>query len=93
MYPNCTNGVIPDVRDGWCDMENQNEGCFFDAGDCCDCARGSNESSFSLCADPDAACYNPTAATVQLTCTNGNQDYIGDGMCQMNNNDEECLYD
>ncbi|CAN0048651.1 unnamed protein product, partial [Ascophyllum nodosum] len=61
MYPNCTDGVIPDIGDGWCDMVNNNKGCLFDGGDCCDCARASNESSFSLCVDPDATCYSPTA--------------------------------
>ena len=93
MYPNCTDGVIPDIGDGWCNMENNNEGCFFDGGDCCDCARASNTSSFSPCADPDAACYNPAAATVQSTCINGTKYKIGDGMCNMENKNEGCLYD
>ena len=93
MYPNCTDGVIPDIGDGWCDVENNNERCRFDGGDCCDCARASNESSFSLCADPDVACYNPTAVTVQSSCINGNIERIGDGVCQSNNNNKGCLYD
>ena len=93
MYPNCTDGVIQDIGDGWCDLVNNNKGCRFDGGDCCECTRASNESSFSLCADPGAACYNPTAATVHTTCVNGNIDYIGDGWCDANNNNKECLYD
>ena len=93
MYPNCTHGVIPDIGDGWCDVENNNEECHFDGGDCCDCARASNKSSFSLCADPDVACYNPTAATVQSTCINGIIESIGDGECNSDNNNEACLYD
>ena len=92
-YPNCTGGVIPDIGDGWCDMENNNEGCLFDGGDCCECTRASNESSFSRCVDPGAACYNPTAVTVQPSCINGNIEYIGDGWCNLENNNKECLYD
>ena len=93
MYPNCTDGVIPDIGDGWCDMVNNNKGCLFDGGDCCDCARASNESSFSLCVDPDATCYSPTAVTVQSSCINGNIEIIGDGVCDAGNNNKECLYD
>ena len=93
MYPNCTHGVIPDIGDGWCDMENNNEGCRFDGGDCCDCARASNESSISPCADPGAVCYNPTAVTVQSSCINGIIEYIGDGVCDTVNNNKDCLYD
>ena len=93
MYPRCTDGVIPDIGDGWCDMVNNNKGCLFDGGDCCDCTRASNGSSFSLCADPDAACYNPTAATVQSSCINGVMEFIGDGVCDAFNNNKGCLYD
>ena len=93
IYPNCIYGIIPDIGDGWCDMKNNNEGCFFDGGDCCECSRASNESSFSLCMDPGAACYNPTAATVQSSCINGNIDDIEDGWCDEKNNNKECLYD
>ncbi|CAM9414177.1 unnamed protein product, partial [Ascophyllum nodosum] len=25
MYPDCNDGVIPDIGDGWCDVENNNE--------------------------------------------------------------------
>ena len=93
MYPNCTDGVIPDIGDGWCDMKNNNEGCRFDGGDCCVCARASNESSFSSCADPGAVCYNPTAVTIQSSCINGNIEWIGDGVCDAVNNNKGCLYD
>ena len=93
MYPNCTDGDIPDIGNGWCDMENNNKGCIFDGGDCCDCTRASNESSFSLCADPGAACFNPIAATVRSSCINGNIYFIGDGWCDAPNNNKECLYD
>ena len=93
MYPDCTDGVIPDIGDGWCDVENNNEGCRFDGGDCCDCARASNESSFSLCADPGAVCYNPTAVTIQSSCINGDIESIGDGVCDAVNNNKGCLYD
>ena len=92
-YPNCTDGIIPDIGDGWCDAKNNNEGCRFDGGDCCDCARASNESSFSLCVDPGAVCYNPTAVNVQSSCIDGRIEYIGDGGCNADNNNKECLYD
>ena len=93
MYLNCTHGDIPCINDGWCDMENNNEGCLFDGGDCCECARASNESSFSLCADPGAVCYNPAAVTVQSSCINGKTEFIGDGVCDWANNNKGCLYD
>ena len=93
IYPNCTDGVIPDIGDGWCDVENNNEGCHFDGGDCCDCARATNRSSFSLCADPGTVCYSPTAVTVQSTGINGNIYFIGDGWCDAQNNNKECLFD
>ena len=93
MYPDCKDGNIPDIGDGWCDVENNNEECHFDGGDCCDCARASNDSSFSLCADPGAVCYNPTAVTVQSSCINGTIEYIGDGVCDAGNNNKDCLYD
>ena len=93
MYPNCTDGVIPDIGDGWCNVENNNEGCRFDGGDCCDCARADDESSFSLCADPGAVCYNPTAVTVQSSCITGKIGLIGNGVCDTVNNNKECLYD
>ena len=93
MYPNCTDSVIPDIGNGWCDMANNNEGCLFDGGDCCECSRPSSGFSLSLCVDPDASCFNPTTATEQSSCINGSIEYIGDGVCDAGNNNKGCLYD
>ena len=99
LQANCTNGTIPSIHTGYCTIENNNEGCLYDGGDCCECTRaddddgGYTSSSFSLCVDPNADCYDPTAAALESNCTDGDIRDIGDGECDPENNNENCLYD
>ena len=95
LQSNCTDGYIPTIGNGRCDLGNNNEGCLFDGGDCCECTRIGNESysSFSLCVDPDASCFYPPAVTLQSNCTDGSISGIGNGRCDAENNNEGCLYD
>ena len=92
-YPNCTDGFIPDIGDGWCDMSNNNEACHYDGGDCCECGGAHDGSSFSLCVDPGDACYNSDVMPLQSTCITGSIDLIGNGLCNDENNVEDCGYD
>ena len=101
LQMNCTEGVVENVGNGQCDLDNNNEGCLFDGGDCCECTRTNDESflinqfssSFTLCVDPSALCYDSSAAALQSSCTNGNVSYIGDGRCDEQNNFEGCMFD
>ena len=95
LQSNCTDGNIPDIEDGQCNEENNNEGCLYDGGDCCECTRTNDLSSspFSLCVDPSAPCYDPAATALQSSCPNGYIASIGDGQCNEKNNNEGCLYD
>ena len=45
-------------KDGLCDDANNNEGCYYDGGDCCGCPGEVKAGTCSrcLCFDPD---YNP----------------------------------
>ena len=92
---NCTGGYIPGIGNGSCDVGNNNKGCLYDGGDCCECTRVGNgsSSSFSLCVDPSASCFDPTAVTLQSNCTDGSTSEIGNGRCDLGNNNEGCLYD
>ncbi|CAM9947262.1 unnamed protein product, partial [Ascophyllum nodosum] len=95
LQSNCTDGSIPNIEDGQCNEENNNEGCLYDGGDCCECTRTGNgsSSSYYLCVDPSAACFDPAAAALQSNCNHGSITCIGDGSCDAENNNEECLYD
>ena len=95
LHWECTDGDISDVGNGWCDFENNNEGCGFDGGDCCECTSTDDGFSFPslLCVDPSSPCYDPAAVALQLNCTDGYIRDIGDGHCDYDNNNEECLYD
>ena len=97
VQESCANGTISSIQNGNCDIQNNNEGCLYDGGDCCDCTRVDDDdyssSSFYLCADPSADCYDPTAAALMSNCTDGDIKDIGDGKCDPENNNENCLYD
>ncbi|CAN0135135.1 unnamed protein product, partial [Ascophyllum nodosum] len=103
LQSNCTLGDIQAVADGNCDVVNNNMECLYDGGDCCECTRiengsyssSSSTSSFSLCVDPVAPCYDPAAAVLQANCSSEftSFQYVGDGSCDPWNNNEGCLYD
>ena len=92
-YPNCTNGNIPEIGNGQCDLENNNKGCHYDGGDCCGCNTTDDASSshyfstsfFTLCVDPSASCFNSSGVALMSSCT--------DGWCDDINNNEGCFYD
>ena len=99
VQASCANGTISWIQNGVCDTHNNNEGCLYDGGDCCDCTLvdddddGYKSYSFSLCVDPSADCYDPTAVTLMSNCTDGHIKDIGDGRCDPENNNESCWYD
>ena len=35
FIPACSSPIPHYIGDGWCDDENNNDGCGFDGGDCC----------------------------------------------------------
>ena len=69
--------------DGWCDDENNNDGCSFDGGDCC----GNNVKTLfcSVC-----ECLDPNF--VESTGCEYPQ-WEGDGWCDDGNNNAECTFD
>ena len=104
LQASCTNGTISHIQNGDCDMENNNEGCLYDGGDCCECTQNDNGSSIynetretrvsSLaCVDPSNPCYNLNAVAVRANCTDSTILSIQNGYCDIDNNNEGCLYD
>ena len=97
MYPNCTDGDIPAIGNGHCDLENNNEMCLYDGGNCCECTcikglvNDCGEYGF-VCRDPNSDCVAPEFK-MYPNCTNGFIPHIEDGYCDVDNNNEECGYD
>ena len=91
LDPNFTTTVPPPndcefpqwEGDGWCDDENNNDGCSFDGGDCC----GNNVKTLfcSVC-----ECLDPNF--VESTGCEYPQ-WEGDGWCDDGNNNAECTFD
>ncbi|CAM9132154.1 unnamed protein product [Ectocarpus sp. 13 AM-2016] len=95
MVVNCIYPV--DIGNGWCDGANNNEECGYDGGDCCECTCENGGKDYRCmefsCIDPSAACVNDDDITVDMF---ENCDYvsgIGNGLCDRDNNKEECGYD
>jgi len=63
--------------DGYCDDDNNNEGCAYDGGDCC-----GNDVQTTYC----SACQC-------LACTDNYPGWWGDGICDDGNNNEGCNWD
>ena len=61
MYPNCINGTIPDIQDGYCDDDNNNEECGYDGGDCCECICTYDH----LCGVNGFSCLDPEVADLE----------------------------
>merc|ERR1712159_7453 len=76
---------LPEYQgDGNCDDENNNEGCWYDGGDCCPetVEGGKVKTKYCTkckCIDPKRSCSSPK--------------YFGDGNCDDNNNNKGCSYD
>lgn len=104
-YPNCT-GVYSYISDGWCDDENNNQGCDYDGGDCCECTCVDNAHACGIvgfdCDDPTVPynCSGSSSMTgyysdVYPNCSDagGHVPWVGDGFCDRQNNIGECGYD
>eukprot|EP00752_Nemacystus_decipiens_P018348 g16460.t1 len=90
------------VGDGFCDNRNNNELCDYDGGDCCECTCQSEadddrrcNDSFNeyACVDPAAPCVDDDDITIDIV---ENCDYpqgIGNGWCDLGNNNAACDYD
>eukprot|EP00903_Cladosiphon_okamuranus_P005791 g5738.t1 len=94
------------IGNGWCDMGNNNEGCGYDGGDCCQCTCIKPENDYSwdddyactddatyACIDPAAPCVDDDDVTVEIVENCGYPDSIGNGWCDQVNNKAECNYD
>merc|ERR1711998_228222 len=82
--------------DGNCDGGNNNEGCDFDGGDCCDSThpKGKIKTKFCKeckCLDPKGQGPPPTEPPAAPKCKN--EQYKGDGNCDDGNNNEGCDFD
>lgn len=88
---NCSSSSIGFIGDLYCDDENNNEECLFDAGDCCpinpltqfcsECACLHGDGSIAYYLDEDQA---------QPLCI---ESWFQDGFCDDFNNKKFCLYD
>ncbi|CAM9522446.1 unnamed protein product, partial [Ectocarpus sp. 12 AP-2014] len=103
MVENC--GYVGSVGNGWCDEENNNEACGYDGGDCCECTcqpldtdDGTDDyfqngcGNGFACIDPHAACVNDDDITLDIV-ENCDSVSVGNGFCDMDNNNEACAYD
>jgi len=76
---------LPEYKgDGNCDDENNNEGCWYDGGDCCPETVKGGEVKKEYCTK--CKCIDP-----KRTC--GSPKYFGDGNCDDSNNNPGCSYD
>lgn len=101
-YPDCT-GHVGVIGNGYCDMGNNIAYCGYDGGDCCPCT--CFDSEYFTCGANGYLCQDPT---VSGTCPNNSLissstgDYsdctgfaavIGNGLCDIENNNVYCGYD
>ena len=77
-------GAPNTVGDGYCDDENNNEGCNWDNGDCCGDNVLEDYCNECECKDPDAQGKN-TGCGAPTT--------VGDGYCDDENNNQACNWD
>ncbi|CAM9103533.1 unnamed protein product [Laminaria digitata] len=100
-YSSTTLGCIPSfIADGDCDLQNDNEDCDYDGGDCCECTCVSTaaftcgENGGFSCLDPSAPCVDDDDVTTlppnEVVCVDN---FIADGDCDDTNNFEQCGYD
>eukprot|EP00903_Cladosiphon_okamuranus_P014629 g13565.t1 len=97
MLENCDNPLS--IGNGWCDIGNNTPECNYDGGDCCECtcqfdgdSGNSNRCEEFYCIDPEAECVDDDDITVDMI----DECYvfgIGDGYCNVENNNELCGWD
>ncbi|CAM9566132.1 unnamed protein product, partial [Ectocarpus sp. 4 AP-2014] len=87
------------IGDGYCDMDNNNEACAYDGGDCCECTcedtpnnKCGRRINFA-CIDPAAPCVDDDSFTVDMIDNCKYPRGIGNGWCDVENNNELCAYD
>ena len=94
QYTNCT-GYLADIGNGYCNSENNNEACGWDAGDCCQCACISSNHKCGTngfaCVDPDSGCVD--SRIVGFVNCDGDLQTFSDGVCDPDNNNEACGWD
>ncbi|CAM9780374.1 unnamed protein product [Ascophyllum nodosum] len=96
LYETC-HGIIEAIQDGFCDTPNNDVECGYDGGDCCECTvitslENFDEDNTFFCLDPDSGCVNPIVEKFP-NCTDGDYENIGDGQCDLENNNALCGYD
>ena len=74
------------VGNGFCNDDNNNQGCNFDGGDCC----GPNIDK-RYCTE--CQCLEDVNATTLAPVCTGLPNYVGDGFCDDENNNHECNFD
>merc|ERR1712151_341521 len=76
--------------DGNCDDGNNNEGCDFDGGDCCDSTHPKGKIKTKFCTE--CKCLDPKGqGPPPAKCKN--EKFKGDGNCDDGNNNEGCEFD
>lgn len=98
MYPDCAGYLS--VGNGECDRMNNNEACSYDGGDCCpcDCDGCSSSDDYDSSSDLAISCLNPDSDCVDervalyTNCT-ATLSELGDGKCDLRNNNDACDYD
>ena len=78
----CESGIMwkKSVGDGYCDDQNNNEGCYFDGGDCCGSYVNTEFCTLCLCYEDFENCNAP-------------MELIGNGLCNDEVNNVDCGYD
>eukprot|EP00903_Cladosiphon_okamuranus_P014053 g13063.t1 len=94
---NC-GGYVGGIGDGYCNIDNNNELCNYDGGDCCECTCASDDdywgcSTGFACIDPHAECVDDDDITAEMVENCGYVEGIGDGYCNIDNNNELCNFD
>ncbi|CAM9718522.1 unnamed protein product, partial [Ectocarpus sp. 12 AP-2014] len=87
------------MGDGICHMDNNNEACAYDGGDCCECTckdtpndKCGSWNGFA-CIDPEAPCVDDDFFTVDMIENCRSPSALGDGWCDEDQNNELCAYD
>ena len=87
------DGNVNWIGDGWCDGINNNGGCFFDGGDCCE---STCQNAGYLCGTNSTFnCLDPGAFENggDFSECPGDMDDSGDGQCDPDNNNALCDWD
>ena len=84
------------VGDGFCDDEKNNAGCNFDGGDCCGSNVNTEYCIECQCLNDEGSNGGNGTTTSSLTTNSGGcaiPDWIGDGYCDDETNNDGCNFD